>query len=416
MDQAKQTVEALGIKLGEALIPKLEAAARATSSVVSWFEKHSTVAKVLAGVIGGVLTVSILAWIGGMVKAAGASVVSFAKMIANGAKWVFATRTQMLEGEAVQEASRARALVGWIAYNAKFLALQAASMAEWVGEQAAQMASWVAMQVTQLAKSTAAGVVWLAEHAVMATTYIASNVAMAASATAAFIAENAATLGIAAAIAALIAAIIYMATHWRQVWGEVKQIALDVWHFLDSEVFQPIGNFFVAVWGGFLDGAKAAWSTMWDSIKSVLNTAWGIIKPVLDQINNAVGLIGKGIGAITSGAKAVGSVVGSVLSHIPHLAEGGVVTSPTLALIGEGGEPEYVIPQSKLGGLAPSGATRSLGGGFAGGAGGSVSINYNPTVHLNGTGNGKPVTDRDVKRMLDEHSSELVGMLSARRF
>ena len=30
------------------------------------------------------------------------------------------------------------------------------------------------------------------------------------------------------------------------------------------------------------------------------------------------------------------------------LAEGGVVKSPTRALIGEGGEPEVVLPQSKM--------------------------------------------------------------------
>ena len=33
--------------------------------------------------------------------------------------------------------------------------------------------------------------------------------------------------------------------------------------------------------------------------------------------------------------------------------EGGVVTRPTLAIVGEGGEPEYIIPQSKLGSFQP---------------------------------------------------------------
>jgi SLT domain-containing protein len=32
---------------------------------------------------------------------------------------------------------------------------------------------------------------------------------------------------------------------------------------------------------------------------------------------------------------------------VPGLAEGARVSKPTLALIGEGGEPEYVVPQSK---------------------------------------------------------------------
>lgn len=41
--------------------------------------------------------------------------------------------------------------------------------------------------------------------------------------------------------------------------------------------------------------------------------------------------------------------VGGFMPNIPMLAEGGIVTGPTLAMIGEGGESEAVIPLSKLG-------------------------------------------------------------------
>ena len=37
------------------------------------------------------------------------------------------------------------------------------------------------------------------------------------------------------------------------------------------------------------------------------------------------------------------------IKGIPELAEGGIVTSPTLAMIGEGRGPEAVIPLSKMG-------------------------------------------------------------------
>jgi hypothetical protein len=43
---------------------------------------------------------------------------------------------------------------------------------------------------------------------------------------------------------------------------------------------------------------------------------------------------------------------------IPMLAEGGIATGPTLAMIGEGRGPEAVIPLDKLEGM--------LGGGFGG--------------------------------------------------
>jgi hypothetical protein len=38
--------------------------------------------------------------------------------------------------------------------------------------------------------------------------------------------------------------------------------------------------------------------------------------------------------------------------NIPQFAEGGVVSGPTLAMVGEGGEPEYIVPQSKASGFA----------------------------------------------------------------
>jgi len=37
------------------------------------------------------------------------------------------------------------------------------------------------------------------------------------------------------------------------------------------------------------------------------------------------------------------------MPNIPMLAEGGIVTSPTLAMIGEGGQSEAVIPLDRLG-------------------------------------------------------------------
>ena len=61
----------------------------------------------------------------------------------------------------------------------------------------------------------------------------------------------------------------------------------------------------------------------------------------------AIGGVGGlgGIGDIFSTMQSVGGF----MSNIPMLAEGGVVTSPTLAMIGEGGQSEAVIPLDRLG-------------------------------------------------------------------
>jgi hypothetical protein len=57
--------------------------------------------------------------------------------------------------------------------------------------------------------------------------------------------------------------------------------------------------------------------------------------------------------------------IGAISAVIPGLAEGGIVTSPTLAMIGEGGEPEAVIPLSQLDRY---------------GGGGGINITINSTV------------------------------------
>jgi SLT domain-containing protein len=46
-----------------------------------------------------------------------------------------------------------------------------------------------------------------------------------------------------------------------------------------------------------------------------------------------------------------GGFLASVGNRVLGLADGGVVTRPTLAMIGEGGESEAVIPLSKMGGM-----------------------------------------------------------------
>lgn len=67
------------------------------------------------------------------------------------------------------------------------------------------------------------------------------------------------------------------------------------------------------------------------------------LRAVLDLVGKVISALGK-IPGVSSIAGAVGGLVGK----IPGLAEGGIVTGPTLAMIGEGGEPEAVIPLSKM--------------------------------------------------------------------
>jgi hypothetical protein len=87
----------------------------------------------------------------------------------------------------------------------------------------------------------------------------------------------------------------------------------------------------------------------------------------------------KAFQALLSGIGAIGSAVGRGLSRIPGLAEGGIVTRPTLAMVGEGGEPEAVIPLSKMGQMG----------------GGSVNITINGAID-------PEATARQIRRILED--------------
>jgi hypothetical protein len=81
----------------------------------------------------------------------------------------------------------------------------------------------------------------------------------------------------------------------------------------------------------------------------------GLAMPVIGLAGNILG----GLGDLSKiGQSAVGAANGM---NIPRMADGGIVTSPTLALIGEAG-PEAVVPLGKGGGMG--GITINISGGL----------------------------------------------------
>lgn len=123
-------------------------------------------------------------------------------------------------------------------------------------------------------------------------------------------------------------------------------------------VLQIIKGIFTGDWRLIWEGAKSIFSGTWTAIVGILEGAVGRIKAL---INGIIGFINKFIQAWNKIELSVPSIniplVGKVggfsvglpkIPEIPMLAKGGIVTSPTLAMIGEGGESEAVIPLSKL--------------------------------------------------------------------
>jgi hypothetical protein len=100
---------------------------------------------------------------------------------------------------------------------------------------------------------------------------------------------------------------------------------------------------------GIGSALKNAFTGVVDAIRTAVNVYIGIYKTlfngVADAWNNTVGRLSFKIPGWVPGLGGLGFSV----PDIPKLADGGIVTSPTLALIGEAG-PEAVVPLDRMGG------------------------------------------------------------------
>lgn len=137
---------------------------------------------------------------------------------------------------------------------------------------------------------------------------------------------------------------------FKSIWTGIKTFFTDIWDGMKSLVSSSFETI-VSTIMGFLDPIKAAFQTIWDAAVGVVTGAVDtVMTTIKDMINGIISMVNKAIGGINSMAAAASVIPGVSIPQIPdipYLAEGGVVTSPTLAMIGEGDGPEAVIPLDK---------------------------------------------------------------------
>ena len=136
----------------------------------------------------------------------------------------------------------------------------------------------------------------------------------------------------------------YLSGWWKSVsaaWENVKAIFANIIDFVQN-VFA--GN----------------WSAAWDNIVAIFGNVFGMIvnlaKAPINGVISAINWVMEKINSISVTIPdwvpgVGGKTLGFNIPTIPALAAGGIATAPTLAQIGEGGEPEAVLPLSKLAAL-----------------------------------------------------------------
>ena len=136
-----------------------------------------------------------------------------------------------------------------------------------------------------------------------------------------------------------------------------------------TNAFSSIGSFFSGVWSTvqsiFVNAGQAVGSAVGGAFRSAVNAVLGTIENV---VNGFIGMINGVLGVIRNlpGLGWVGSV--STVS-LPRLARGGIVDSPTVAMIGEAGK-EVVMPLENTGFLQTMG--RIVGGAVVNALGGGL--------------------------------------------
>lgn len=147
-----------------------------------------------------------------------------------------------------------------------------------------------------------------------------------------------------------------------------------------KNAFSSIGSFFSGVWSTvqsiFVNAGQKVGSAVGGAFESAVNAVLGTIENVVNgfigMINGVIGMINKIPGVSLGG-------IGYV--SLPRLARGGIVDSPTVAMIGEAGK-EVVMPLENTGFLQTMGrvvggaVVNALGGGLpqSGGFSGSGDI------------------------------------------
>jgi phage-related protein len=206
---------------------------------------------------------------------------------------------------------------------------------------------------------------------------------------------------------------------WMGIFDFIKKPFEMAWKWIQENFIAPMQNafqqavqFIQNAWAGMQQIISAPFTAALNIVKSALN---GIMAAIEGGINGAVGAIN----ALIAAANRVPGVSIPTVSPVklPRFAEGGVVTGPTIAMVGEGGEPEYIVPQSKASKFAANWMAGVRGAAaiprFAEGGvvvpSANVSIQTGPVTQMNGA---NYVTTQDLSRAVQAGINQTLSLIA----
>ena len=133
----------------------------------------------------------------------------------------------------------------------------------------------------------------------------------------------------------------FIVTFFSDIWNAMSGFISDAGTVI-SDAFTSVKGFFSDLWDNiksfFADAGQAVsdfWNGFLEAAKAPINGIIGLVNKMIDGLNMIHFEIPDWLGSGTFGIN---------INHIPFLATGGVVTAPTLAMVGEGSQNEAVVP------------------------------------------------------------------------
>lgn len=216
---------------------------------------------------------------------------------------------------------------------------------------------------------------------------------------------------------------------------------------------EPIGRFFEWLGGAIQNGIKVIWQAgepirqfwagVWENAKTAftnfqswLNGAWQtiggafqnyVVKPLSNAWNGIIGTAKSALRSllqyIANQINRAGDLINNLIRAynrlpapdiplvprltIPAFAQGGVVNGATLAMVGEGGEPEYIIPQSKMAQASMNYLSGARGDSVLSGTP-SINVSTGPVMQMDGK---QYVTMADLERAMRQTAEGVIGRL-----
>ena len=196
-----------------------------------------------------------------------------------------------------------------------------------------------------------------------------------------------------------------------------KKVFTAVTTFISEKFVKPVQDTISSMIKNIGTAFQSVKNVIARPFEAAMQTVRGIVNSILNGIANAIGTVISAINNVIQGAnKALRTLKLPQIPYlpqpkIPQFAEGGVVRKPTLAMVGEGGQPEYIVPQSKaanfasnyLGGMRGNAAIQSQSSNSS--TSPTIQIQTGPVLQQN---NQQYVTIADMEKALTTLTDSLL--------